>query len=130
MLDEYYRNGKLFLAEMEKERREDFSSIGEVLRVIDVTDEFIRKNFRKPVEELVGSSNVGSTEKDMLKAMKKYFEVSGRSIRYGEILALPSSIRNAGSVHTAEKKKMSFQIESMCSLSSVKSIQSHQRKRD
>ncbi|WXG44483.1 MAG: hypothetical protein WED04_10705 [Promethearchaeati archaeon SRVP18_Atabeyarchaeia-1] len=86
MLDEYYRNGKLFLAEMEKERREDFSSIGEVLRVIDVTDEFIRKNFRKPVEELVGSSNVGSTEKDMLKAMKKYFEVSGRSIRYGEIL--------------------------------------------
>lgn len=83
MLDEYYRNGELFLAEMERSKQKDLaqSNNPEAIANIQITDEFIKMNFREPIKELVGDTNIGdaSTEKEMLKALMKYFEVSGRS---------------------------------------------------
>jgi len=76
MLDEYFRNGKLFLSEVSEEQD------------IPITEDFIHRHFRDPVKELVGESNVGdkTSEKEMLRALRKYFEISGKSINIGKIV--------------------------------------------
>ena len=81
MLDEYYRNGELFIAKLIRRREENkaFLTTDEVLKDVKVDDEFIKENFRKPVIEFLGYSNVseGSAEKDIIRLFRKYFEVSG-----------------------------------------------------
>jgi len=81
MLDEYYRNGELFIAKLIREREENkaFLTTDEVLKDVKVDDEFIKENFRKPVIEFLGHSNVSerSTEGVIIDLFRKYFEVSG-----------------------------------------------------
>ena len=83
MLDEYYRNGELFIAKLIRRREENkaFLTTDEVLKDVKVDDEFIKENFRKPVIEFLGYSNVseGSAEEDIIRLFRKYFEVSGKS---------------------------------------------------
>ena len=81
MLDEYYRNGELFIAELIRKREENkaFLTTDEILEDVKVDDEFIKENFREPVIEFLGHSNVSerSTEGVIIDLFRKYFEVSG-----------------------------------------------------
>lgn len=83
MLDEHYRNGELFIAELIKRRdASNYSlSMDEILKRVKITDEFIRENFREPMIEFFGHSNVsgGSTEAQIIGLFRKYFEVSGKT---------------------------------------------------
>ncbi|MEM1986592.1 MAG: hypothetical protein QXX75_04055 [Thermoplasmatales archaeon] len=78
-MNEYYRNGLVFLIELERERSGQRLSPEEIREKI--TDEYIKQNFREPPSELVGHSNIGTntSEKDILKNLMKYFEISGKS---------------------------------------------------
>ncbi|CEG12247.1 conserved hypothetical protein [groundwater metagenome] len=76
MLDEYKRNGELFLFSIKQEDKNKNKNI----------DDLIKENFRKPVLELVGHTAIGdhSSEKDILMAVGQqykggYFEVSSKS---------------------------------------------------
>ena len=96
MLEEYYRNGILFLAELAHRTQGDITTTFDsfiknyqVENIIEmINDEFIRQNFRGPVIELVGSAvmSENSSEADVLKGLGKYFEVSGASIKSGKLL--------------------------------------------
>ena len=81
MLGEYYRNGELFIAELIRRREENkaFLTTDEILEDVKVDDEFIKENFREPVIEFLGHSNVSerSTEGVIIDLFRKYFEVSG-----------------------------------------------------
>ena len=81
MLGEYYRNGELFIAELIRRREENkaFLTTDEVLKDVKIDDEFIKENFREPVIEFLGRSNVSerSTEGVIIDLFRKYFEVSG-----------------------------------------------------
>lgn len=83
MLDEYYRNGKLFIIQML--RNEDpikyYGDRDSVFARIDIDDTFIKKYYRQPPSELLGSANVSKidSEKDLVKLLGRYFEVSGKS---------------------------------------------------
>lgn len=75
MLDEYKRNGELFLAYIKQKDENKSKNI----------DDLIKENFRSPVLELVGHTALGenASEEDILKAIGKYrggyFEVSSSS---------------------------------------------------
>ncbi|MEM3455856.1 MAG: hypothetical protein QXT72_04815, partial [Candidatus Micrarchaeia archaeon] len=79
MLNEYYRNGLVFLLELEGGRSGQKLCPEDIRKKI--TDEYIKQNFREPAKELVGHSNIGTnaSEKDILKNLKKYFEISSNS---------------------------------------------------
>lgn len=92
MIDEYYRNGELFLAEMEKKRDEEkyFEAIDKIVPTLKgiINDDYIKENYREPIKELLGSANVSdkSTDRVLLKGLRKYFEISGKSIGSGRLL--------------------------------------------
>ncbi len=76
MLDEYKRNGELFLESIKQENENKNRNI----------DDLIKENFRRPVLELVGHTAIGenASERDMLAAVGSsyrggYFQVSSNS---------------------------------------------------
>ncbi|OQX19805.1 MAG: hypothetical protein BWK75_05350 [Candidatus Altiarchaeales archaeon A3] len=73
MLDEYKRNGELFLRSIKESNENKNKNI----------EDLIKENFRKPVLELVGHTAIGenASETDILKATGpgRYFEVSSTS---------------------------------------------------
>lgn len=71
MLDAYYRNGMVFLSDL----------LGKKNGLFSITDEIIKQKYREPVKKLVGHGNIGdsSTEKEILRLLMKYFEISGKS---------------------------------------------------
>lgn len=89
MLDEYYRNGKVFLTTLiqrdENNYQKDFN---DYLKQIDdsrldnlITDEFIKDHYKEPIKELIGNLhyNDSLSEKDLIKILGKYFEISGKT---------------------------------------------------
>lgn len=90
MIDEYYRNGQLFLSKLLKRKDEDrYFGIGEVegiLGDLEIDDDFIKENIREPAKEFIGEVSIGDTtsERDILRAFKgKGFPISSRSYNAG-----------------------------------------------
>jgi hypothetical protein len=87
LIDAYFRNGKLFLAKLEHNRQQNaLIDFKEFLDNFDyenfnIDDSYIENNFREPVKEFAGSANVSNnaTEFDMLRILKKFFEISKKS---------------------------------------------------
>ena len=84
IIDEYYRNGEVFLADMiirnKKVLFRDERTYKDVLDELKIDDDFIKENFRKPVIALVGG-HIGNNdpEENVIKCIRKYFKLSGRT---------------------------------------------------
>lgn len=84
ILDEYYRNGEVFIADLiirnKKLLIRDKKVYNDVLDGLKIDDDFIKKNFRKPVIALVGGHIGGhDPEENVIKCIRKYFKLSGRT---------------------------------------------------
>lgn len=80
ILDEYYRNGEAFLLTI-SENKDSKLWLSPLESDVKIDDDFIRENFKKPVINLVGNINLGDndTEEDVVKSIRKYFDLSGRT---------------------------------------------------
>ena len=90
MIDGYYRNGKLFLAELLKRKDDDkyfgMNEVDEILKDLSIDDDFIKENLKEPAMEFVGRITISNktSERDILKAFKgKGFPISSRSYNAG-----------------------------------------------
>ena len=77
MIDEYYRNGLQAFAKLTDLEIQDEAALDKF--VFD--NEFIKQYYKKPIQELASHSIIGdaSSENELLKALRKYFEVSSKT---------------------------------------------------
>ena len=90
MIDAYYRNGKLSIAKIwalneNKPIKEfDDSTFDSLFK----DDNFIKNNYKKPLKRFLGSANVSDEigDKEILKNLKRYFEISSKTTKILENL--------------------------------------------
>jgi hypothetical protein len=77
MIDEYYRNGLQALSKLTDLELQDEAAINKFV----FHNDFIKQYYKKPIQELASHSIIGdaSSENELLKALRKYFEVSSKT---------------------------------------------------